>query len=413
MASVQKKGDAWYCQFVHSKKRHTFAVGRVTRAEADRVADRVGYLLMRLKQGLLEVPLGVDVADFVRFDGRPPKAAEVAAGAEPVQKSVTLGGLRDAYLGTVGGGAVEANTLSTTRVHFAHLVGTFGADLPLAGVGPADLQRHVDRRQAAVAPVTVRKELATLRTAWAWGLTMGHLREPFPAGKLVYRKDDEKLPFMTWAEVARRLAAGGDRDALRECLYLDTTEVEELLAFVRTARGPDWLYPMFCLAAHTGMRRSELIRAKPEDVDFAAGVVTIREKKRVKGRHTTRRVPLTEFAEAVLREWVGSRPGAAFLFGKGERMIGVQAAQELFRAAVRGSKWEVLNGYHTLRHSFVSACASHGVDQRLVQEWCGHMDEKTSRRYRHLWPSTQRDAIRRVFAPAGGPPAGSAAVPRA
>jgi hypothetical protein len=38
-----------------------------------------------------------------------------------------------------------------------------------------------------------------------------------------------------------------------------------------------------------------------------------------------------------------------------------------------------------------------GVDQRLVQEWCGHMNEATSRRYRHLWPSTQAEAIKSVF----------------
>jgi site-specific recombinase XerD len=56
-----------------------------------------------------------------------------------------------------------------------------------------------------------------------------------------------------------------------------------------------------------------------------------------------------------------------------------------------------MRGLHTLRHSFISACASKGVDQRLVQEWAGHMNEATSKRYRHLYPSTQQEAIRGVF----------------
>jgi hypothetical protein len=33
-----------------------------------------------------------------------------------------------------------------------------------------------------------------------------------------------------------------------------------------------------------------------------------------------------------------------------------------------------------------------------VQEWAGHMNEATSKRYRHLSPSTQQEAIKGVFA---------------
>jgi site-specific recombinase XerD len=68
-----------------------------------------------------------------------------------------------------------------------------------------------------------------------------------------------------------------------------------------------------------------------------------------------------------------------------------------FKRVLAGTKWEPMRGLHCLRHSFISACASKGVDQRLVQEWAGHMNEATSKRYRHLYPSTQQEAIRRVF----------------
>jgi site-specific recombinase XerD len=68
-----------------------------------------------------------------------------------------------------------------------------------------------------------------------------------------------------------------------------------------------------------------------------------------------------------------------------------------FKRVLWGTKWGQMRGLHTLRHSFISACASKGVDQRLVEEWAGHMNEATSRRYRHLWPSTQQEAISRVF----------------
>jgi site-specific recombinase XerD len=50
-----------------------------------------------------------------------------------------------------------------------------------------------------------------------------------------------------------------------------------------------------------------------------------------------------------------------------------------------------------MRHSFVSACATKGVDLRMLQEWCGHMSPEMQRRYMHLYPSVQADAMKSVF----------------
>jgi hypothetical protein len=58
LASIQKKGDAWYCQFMYQGKRHTFTVGKVEESEADTVKGNVEYLLLRIKQHLLDVPSG-------------------------------------------------------------------------------------------------------------------------------------------------------------------------------------------------------------------------------------------------------------------------------------------------------------------------------------------------------------------
>ena len=68
-----------------------------------------------------------------------------------------------------------------------------------------------------------------------------------------------------------------------------------------------------------------------------------------------------------------------------------------FKQTLKGSPWEVLRGWHTLRHSFVSACASKGLDLRMLQEWCGHMSPEIQRRYLHLYPSVQADALKSVF----------------
>jgi integrase len=180
-----------------------------------------------------------------------------------------------------------------------------------------------------------------------------------------------------------------------------------------------------------------MLRALVTDVDFAGSTVLIREKKKSRGKRTSRRVPLTPTLACVLKEWLAVHPGGRYLFcqvkevprskkrsrttgHKGEktrstslkgRMAGVKArterpgaggltkdeAHDHFKRTLSGSKWEVLRGFHLLRHSFISACASKGVDQRLIDEWVGHTTEEMRKRYRHLYPSAQQDALKSVF----------------
>ena len=257
-----------------------------------------------------------------------------------------------------------------------------------------------------------------------------------PIKGLRYPKADDKPPFMTREEIERQLAAEGDPDVLWDALYLQASELTELLAYVEENCAHPWIYPLFAFAAHTGARRSEMIRALVADVDFTGNSVLIREKKRSRGKRTTRRVPLTPLLKEVLKAWLAEHPGRPFLFchsgtvdrskkrsrttghkGEKTRASGQKDRQatirkrsqpsasaltrnevhDHFKRTLAGSKWESIRGLHCLRHSFISACASKGVDQRLVQEWCGHMTAEMSRRYAHLYPSTQQEAIKRVF----------------
>ena len=106
MASLQERDGRWQCQFLHRGKRRTFALGRVTEAEAKAKSDQVDYLLMRLGQGLITMPPGADIVAFVRHDGSIP----TSAGEAPCD-STTLASLRDRYLETHGNGTLEAHTL--------------------------------------------------------------------------------------------------------------------------------------------------------------------------------------------------------------------------------------------------------------------------------------------------------------
>jgi integrase len=283
--------------------------------------------------------------------------------------------------------------------------------------------------------------VTSVRACWNWGLGAGLVGRPFPANKaLKYPKGDEKPPFQTWAEIERQLARGGlspqEERELWDCLFLTLPEVEELLAFVKHHAAHPWVYPMFCLAAHTGARRSELLRARVQDLDFEGEAVLLRETKRARGRRTTRRVPLSPFLAAALQAWLAEHPGGPHLFCQAElvgrskkrgrttghrgeatratslrgRLAGVRErersgvlpvtrdeAHDHFRRTLADSKWAVLRGWHVLRHSFCSNCAAQGIDQRLINAWVGHQTEEMVRRYQHLIPDQQRAAIRSVF----------------
>lgn len=312
-----KKGDSWYCQFLRHGKRHTLTVGKVPPEEAEAKAGQIDYLLMRIKQGYLHLPDGMDIVTFLEFDGKPPEQTVE-------QKPLSLKDLRERYLETHGNGSLERTTLEGIEIHFRHLATTLHEYFPIQELTLADLQRHVDRRakmkghKGRLSPATIRKEIVTLRTARNWAVLMGLLTGKFPYQGLRYPKFMEKPPFQTWEEIERRVNQGGLKQAdiqeLWDARYLTLPEIQSLLGHVKQRAVQPWVYPVFCFAAHTGARRSEMIRALVSDVDFDRQTILIHEKKRTKGKTTTRRVRLTPFLAGVLREWLEVHPGGQNLF---------------------------------------------------------------------------------------------------
>jgi integrase len=408
MASIQKRGKTFSCVFYWRSKRQWLTLGAVTEKEADNKAAQIDYLLMRIKQGLVDLPAGIDIVEFVELDGKLP--AEIPP---KLSASVSLDVLRDKYL-AAHVTAHESSSLLTTRIHFRHFAKSLGEQFPIAGLSLSELQKHIDRRATAqMAPATIRKEIHTLRAAWNWGRRTGLVTFEFPGSGLVYNKAKEKPPFQTRKDIERKIARGGLTDEevgeLWDSLYLLPVEVTELLAHVSQAARYPWIYPALCLIAHTGIRRSEVLRAQIDDVDFQAGAITVKEKKRVRGKLTTRRVPLSSHVTATLKKWIEAHPGGKHLFCRGTPIARSRTRRALGSAITRnefhdhfcrtlaGSKWQQVSGAHTLRHSFISALASAGVDQRVIDEFAGHSTEEQRRRYRHLFPDKLNAVIAGVF----------------
>jgi integrase len=407
MAGVRKKGDAYYCTFRFQGRRYYFTAGKLSEDQARAKATEVDETLDLLERGRLAVPEGVSLEDFVASGGKVP-----VVSARP--ETVTARQLFDHYLATHANGTIEANSLGTARTHLNQVADTIGERFRVQSLTLLKLQEHVDRRRKrGVSPVTLKKELATLRACWNWATHGGLLKGSFPGRGLRFPKEDEKEPFRTLAEIEAIVAAEHPDDArlgtLWEALYLTRPEVEEFLAHVRQNGTLPWVYPMVAFAAYTGARRSEMLRALVTDLDLEGGTVTIREKKRVKGKRSTRTAPITPRLAEALREWLVVKPKSPFLFCQtdhvarsktrrdGPTPVTRDEAHDHFKRTVASSRWQVLRGYHVLRHSFISALASEGVDQRVIDEVVGHQSEEQRKRYRHLYPRVVKEAVSRVF----------------
>ncbi len=390
------------------RKRQSLATGDAKAAEAARLRFEENVAL--LERGRLELPTNADVMTFLLSDGKLARSPQAAsAPAKTLREVVEL------YLAALGNGSVEANSLETVRLHLNHVRRKFGDGFPLGELSGANLQDYVNTRvrrkgkkSVPLSAVTLRKELASFRACFNWAVHNELVGGRFPNRGLRFPKGEDKRPFMTWEDIERRTGRGGlspeETKRFWDCLFLDLPQIGEFLGFVKAHASRPWVYPMCVAAAHTGARRSELVRLHVDDIDFRDKTVLIQERKRVKGQRTTRRVPLTPHLERVVRDWLdGDYPGGCHLFGQLEKAdepavsVSVDEAGWHFAQTVRGSKWAVLRGWHVLRHSFASNLAAKGVDQRFIDEFLGHQTEAQRRRYRHLFPHQQREVLCQVF----------------
>ena len=71
MATLQLRNGSYRILFCYRDRRHSFTVGRVDRREAELAAANVERILLRIDQGLLSVPQGETIVEFVRRDGAP------------------------------------------------------------------------------------------------------------------------------------------------------------------------------------------------------------------------------------------------------------------------------------------------------------------------------------------------------
>ena len=131
-----------------------------------------------------------------------------------------------------------------------------------------------------------------------------------------------------------------------------------------------------------GLRLSEVVGLRVEDIDSRRMVIRVRQGKGRKDRE----VMLSPALLALLRRyWQAVRPRGYLFPGRDpDRPISHSAVQRACKAALRRSGLKKCISPHSLRHSFATHLLEAGTDVRTIQILLGHSHLSTTARYTHM-----------------------------
>jgi integrase/recombinase XerD len=238
-------------------------------------------------------------------------------------------------------------------------------DLSVDALTRRDLEAFVRTQMASgLSPRSVARTVACIRGFFRF-VSLEQKREISPA-------DDLQAP-RAWAALPK---------------FLDLEDVDKLLAVpdTSTPRGLRDKALIEVLYA-TGLRVSELVAVRPNDLHLDEGYLTCvgkGDKERI--------VPLGQDAVHWVRKYVSD--GRPRLARRGSPWLFVNARDG--GALSRVGFWKVLKEYgvkagvtrelspHVLRHSFATHLLERGADLRSIQMMLGHSDLSTTQIYTHV-----------------------------
>jgi len=171
-------------------------------------------------------------------------------------------------------------------------------------------------------------------------------------------------------------------------LSLSEADVELLLATPETSNPLGYRdKTMLEMLYATGLRVTELVNLKFEQVSFRQGVL------RVTGKGNKQRlIPVGEEA----MDWLEGYMGQARKAILGERQCDYLFVTNRASNMTRQAFWYIIKRHalaaginkelspHTLRHAFATHLLNHGADLRVVQLLLGHSDLSTTQIYTHI-----------------------------
>jgi integrase/recombinase XerD len=254
---------------------------------------------------------------------------------------------------------LEREDVDVLDAEFSHLAG-FLAELAEGG-----------EDRPPVAPATLQRKAACLRSFYRH-LRREELLDRDPTADLRAPRKRQRLPHVLGRDEVQRLLAaphGTDPHALRDRALLEV---------------------MYAC----GLRASEAIDLRTQDIDLQAGVL------RARGKGSKERlVPVGSQAVSAVEAWLRrGRPKLVGLRDEPHLFVNHRGAgltrQGLYKIVQRHARAAGLEGRmspHTLRHTFATHLLAGGCDLRSVQEMLGHADVATTQIYTHVSADKLKD----------------------
>ena len=172
---------------------------------------------------------------------------------------------------------------------------------------------------------------------------------------------------------------------------------EEFHRFLAAVQNSKHL-AILTLTYSAGLRVSEVVRLRFEDLDRDRGLIHVRRGKGPKDRLTL----LSDIALTLVDAYLeGASPGRWLFPGaRPGRHLTTRTVQKITAAARKRAGITKRLTPHVLRHSFATHLHERGIDIRMIQELLGHASVRTTEIYTHV----SRRHLRSITSPLDLPP---------
>jgi len=172
---------------------------------------------------------------------------------------------------------------------------------------------------------------------------------------------------------------------------LSKDEVKSLLANIKNFKHKVLVELMYS----SGLRVSECVSIKWNDLDFDEKMGTIRSGKGKKDRHIILSNTTVEDLRKLKLKHTKKNADNPYIFAVSDRHISARQAQKVVKKASLKAGINKRVFCHALRASFATHLLEGGTDIRLIQELLGHSNLSTTERYTKV----SREQLKKVESP--------------
>lgn len=177
--------------------------------------------------------------------------------------------------------------------------------------------------------------------------------------------------------IKQEIAIQSAKKPLRLPTVLSRSEISKILESIQNNKHK----LLLSLAYGAGLRVSEVIGLKVQDMDFEELTVHVKQAKGQKDRIS---VMPTSLIDSLKNLTAGKDINDLVFESERGGKLTARTAQKVFENALHNSGIKKNATFHSLRHSFATHLLENGTDVRYVQELLGHQNIRTTQIYTHV-----------------------------